>query len=782
MKKSKFMKLMSAFLAIALIGEFQVGSRVVLASEAEDEEAIETGAEDNGEAEPEVTLPEDEEVPGEGEETTDPEEEVILPEIEVEDAVVPQWQDFCDEEPLPEGSYVPGQILFSVIQYGSTGDQLCETSPVCEDLGISNAKSIASVSADGIASVDGVDPVEVIYLAEVETDDILAYSKYLRADERIIHADPNYISYIDDEGDAGESYLDSRIPVSSSEATTIANKCWYMKAINVEYAWARITNHNPGEGVVVAVIDTGVYTGHADLKNQMWRNPREIAGNGIDDDGNGYVDDVFGARTCDTSYNGNISDTWGHGTFVSGLIAAQGGNNTGIVGVAYGAKIMAVKASTGRTLSDDAIIRGIQYSFTMGANVINMSFSGTVYSATKELVCQQASNTAVLVAAAGNSSCVTSDYPYSSSSKRDYYPAAFSCVLGVMASTSSNTLADFSNWDYTGNKYQLIAPGANIYSTTYSGGYDYDNGTSFSSPITAGAAAMVLGEYPGQSPTFVKNMLLQTQKTTKFSSCKAGYFKHLDLSYCNWKPAPSTPLVNFATRLYTKALGRTADPAGVNDWACALRDGATGAAVAHGFFFSTEFTSKKLSNTEFVKRLYRTFFDREADTAGLNAWVKALNQGASREQVFMGFVNSVEWANLCCKYGIVSGGQASPNITPNAATIKFVTSLYTNCLGRKPDAAGLDAWSRALSNRQGTGAQVARGFFNSPEFINKKYSNSAYIKILYRVFLGREGDAAGINSWLNAMSKGATRDQVLDGFAKSSEFVTMCEKAEIIPF
>ena len=247
--------------------------------------------------------------------------------------------------------------------------------------------------------------------------------------------------------------------------------------------------------------------------------------------------------------------------------------------------------------------------------------------------------------------------------------------------------------------------------------------------------------------------------------------------------APTDKTVAFVKRLYTCCLGRNGEIKGIADWSIALANKKyTGKEVAQKFFFSTEFKNKNLDNTEFVKRLYRTFFDREADTAGLNAWVKALNQGASREQVFMGFVNSVEWANLCCKYGIVSGGQASPNITPNAATINFVTRLYTLCLGRNPDAAGLDAWARALSNRQGTGAQVARGFFNSTEFLNKKYSNTNYVKILYRVFLGREADTNGLNSWVTALSKGSSRDSVLDGFAKSPEFVAMCDKAGIIPY
>lgn len=130
-------------------------------------------------------------------------------------------------------------------------------------------------------------------------------------------------------------------------------------------------------------------------------------------------------------------------------------------------------------------------------------------------------------------------------------------------------------------------------------------------------------------------------------------------------PAPSkeSGVEGFCERLYTIALGRASDPKGKSDWVAVLKDGsATGADVAYGFFFSPEFVGKGLSNKEYVTRLYRTFMDREPDAAGFNAWVKALDEGAPREKVFAGFTNSVEWANICQRYGIRSGGSANPTI------------------------------------------------------------------------------------------------------------------------
>ncbi|MCQ2528509.1 MAG: DUF4214 domain-containing protein [Saccharofermentans sp.] len=240
----------------------------------------------------------------------------------------------------------------------------------------------------------------------------------------------------------------------------------------------------------------------------------------------------------------------------------------------------------------------------------------------------------------------------------------------------------------------------------------------------------------------------------------------------------------FCERLYTCALGRASDPSGVKAWADALRGGADGAKVARGFFFSPEFEGKNLDNKEYVTRLYKTFMDREPDAAGLNAWVEALEKGASREKVFDGFVNSVEWANICFKYGIRSGGTAAPTVRvePSASILAFAERLYTTCLGRSADPSGLKAWADALANREGSGAKVAHGFFFSEEFINKKFDNGEFVRRCYLTFMDREPDKDGYDAWVKALNDGATREQVFNGFTQSPEFVAICEKAGIIAY
>ncbi|MCQ2529212.1 MAG: DUF4214 domain-containing protein [Saccharofermentans sp.] len=249
-------------------------------------------------------------------------------------------------------------------------------------------------------------------------------------------------------------------------------------------------------------------------------------------------------------------------------------------------------------------------------------------------------------------------------------------------------------------------------------------------------------------------------------------------------PKPDTGVYGFCERLYTCALGRSSEPAGVKSWVDAINGGADGAQAARGFFFSDEFKNKNLDDSEYVTRLYKTFMDREPDAAGLKAWVDALDGGASREKVFDGFINSQEWANVCFKYGIKSGGSASPSIRlePSAEILAFAERLYTICLGRPADASGLKAWAEALANREGSGAKVAHGFFFSEEFVGKDYDNGEFVRRCYLTFMDREPDAGGYAAWVEALDKGATREQVFNGLVKSPEFVALCEKAGIIAF
>ena len=155
--------------------------------------------------------------------------------------------------------------------------------------------------------------------------------------------------------------------------------------------------------IVVAVIDTGVDYNHEDLAANMWTNSREIPGNDIDDDGNGYVDDVHGIDATNPEQAGNPMDDHGHGTHVAGIIAAQGDNGVGGMGVAYNVQIMALKAAQySGVLASTDIAEAIYYATAQGADIINMSFGGYSRSSVEEDALAVAFGQAVLVAAAGN--------------------------------------------------------------------------------------------------------------------------------------------------------------------------------------------------------------------------------------------------------------------------------------------------------------------------------------------------------------------------------------------
>jgi subtilisin family serine protease len=257
---------------------------------------------------------------------------------------------------------------------------------------------------------------------------------------------------------------------------------WFHDNAKIWKAWDFL-NHNgvyPGgsQDIVVAVIDSGVDYLHEDLAANMWVNPDEIAGNGIDDDGNGFVDDIHGVSVVSNPnmHSGDPIDQHGHGTHVAGIIAAQGFNGKGGVGVAFNTRVMAVRAAQySGVLTMDDIAEGIMYAVENGAEVINMSFGGYTESVLVQDALEVALHQAVLVAAAGNDGA---DIPM--------FPGALSYVLSVGASTPADGKASFSN-----SGYDIMAPGVSIHSTLPGNQYASWSGTSMATPVISGVAALM---------------------------------------------------------------------------------------------------------------------------------------------------------------------------------------------------------------------------------------------------------------------------------------------------
>jgi len=279
----------------------------------------------------------------------------------------------------------------------------------------------------------------------------------LQGDPAVETAEPNYLRWFTA---TPNDPLFPQLWALQNTGQTVNNTAGTAGAdIRFPAAWSLA---RPATGtVVVAVLDSGVDYTHPDLASNMWVNPGEIPGNGLDDDGNGYVDDVYGYDFRDGT--ANPSDSGYHGTHVAGTIAAAGNNQQGVIGVNYQARIMALRASNdGNTLTDAAIIEGLQYAVmmkTQGVNIvaINMSFGGGSFSSTEQAAIQAAGD-------AGIVACVSAGNDGSNNDTTPVYPASYhlSNMLVVAASEQHDSLASFSNYGAT--SVDLAAPGVNILS------------------------------------------------------------------------------------------------------------------------------------------------------------------------------------------------------------------------------------------------------------------------------------------------------------------------------
>ncbi len=229
---------------------------------------------------------------------------------------------------------------------------------------------------------------------------------------------------------------------------------------------------------------------------------------------------------------------------------------------------------------------------------------------------------------------------------------------------------------------------------------------------------------------------------------------------------------SFVERMYTVALGRTSDPWGKADWSNQLMllmaDGAT---LAEGFIMSEESQGRGLSDEEYIDVLYKTFFNRAADEGGKQNWLNHLESGKSRRFVLAGFANSDEFNRLCQDYGIKRGYlDVSNEPVLNAGVYRFVSRLYDKVLDRGSDREGIVYWTQCIMNGSRSPEEVAKNFFLSEEYVKKNTTDKQYVITLYRTFMDRDPDEQGIKYWLNTLSGGATRESVLEGFARSPEF------------
>ncbi len=286
---------------------------------------------------------------------------------------------------------------------------------------------------------------------------------------------------------------------------------WGIERIQAPEAWTHTTGSND---VIVAVIDSGIDTSVAQLQGKIWINPGEIAGNGIDDDHNGYVDDVHGwdFRDNDASSLTGSKIHW-HGTFVAGIVAAQPGKDKA-AGVAPGVQIMDLRLLDSKNLfygSDwGKFAKAIAYAVDNGADIINMSIyaNGKPPLVFEQALRRAAKHGVIVVGIAGNDG-----------KSQVSYPGKYPSVLAVSATDQADHLASFSNY---GTDVAVAAPGEKVTSIFPGGHVGTSSGTSFAAPHVTGTLALILSSHPGissmQAITLLENTSNQLGDSVRFGA------------------------------------------------------------------------------------------------------------------------------------------------------------------------------------------------------------------------------------------------------------------------
>ncbi len=303
---------------------------------------------------------------------------------------------------------------------------------------------------------------------------------------------------------------------------------WYLSHIGAPEAW----QYSLGmENVPIAIIDSGIDLDHPDLKDNIWRNVYEVAGDGVDNDGNGYVDDIVGWDFVDSD-NDPSPHTYGdysllganHGTISAGLASAKGDNRIGIVGVAWQVPIMPIRALDSNGVGDpNDVARAVDYAVNNGAKVINLSFVGSTYSSRLNHALRRAYDSGVfVVAAAGNA---PDNGEADNLDRNPLYPVCFdrdsnvNYVYGVAATDADDLKAEFSNYGAAcidisapGERIistQVVVPGSMDFVEAYGG---YYSGTSVAAPLVSGLVSLMFSLDSALTPKRVMNILTETSE------------------------------------------------------------------------------------------------------------------------------------------------------------------------------------------------------------------------------------------------------------------------------
>lgn len=440
------------------------------------------------------------------------------------------------------GTEIAFSFLFVFVAYAATAQEADNTHQA-------NVEQVSQHIAAQIEAVD--DTIETVDGTEQKTDELIVKLNDHTSEETvrelmqgaediesILHTENDtYIKVVVPEGqkEATIEQLDQAADVEVEpnyvrRATLVPNDTRYSSqwhhdsdeaGVRSQAAWNTQTG---SDDVVVAVIDSGVDTDHEDLADNMWLNPGEVADNGIDDDNNGFVDDVYGYDFVDSDGNPNpapdgvddddyagVDTSVEHGTHVAGIIGATGNNAAGIAGVSWDVSIMGVRVLNDEGSGTDSdIVGGIEYAAANGADIINLSLGGYGASSILQDAIEAAANDGVLIIAAVGNDAVSID-------SNEFYPACYDSYVTAVSSTGATGLASsFSNFANGDDCLVDIAgPGELIYSTLYTDDaefgfttdYGYMTGTSMATPVVSGVAALLKAQDSTLDRVSMNNLL-----------------------------------------------------------------------------------------------------------------------------------------------------------------------------------------------------------------------------------------------------------------------------------
>ena len=413
-----------------------------------------------------------------------------------------------------QNDYAPNTVLVGLRK--PSGRRAAAAANVFEGINIASAESLMTFADEneGITpfSVNGADvdtePSKGAFVEEqtgvyeivklnLAGQDVLDAIEILKENPQVVYAEPDYL------------YTPSAVPNDPSLSSQ-----WAWEQIHAFEAWGIATG---SADVVVGIVDSGMDYDHIDLANNIWTNPGEIPDNGIDDDGNGYIDDVHGWNFC--FKNNNPDDENGHGTHIAGTIGAVTNNGEGVAGINWNVKLVPLKASYNGYLQHSDIISAIKYATKENIPILNNSYGGNSYNTSMYLAIAQYPG--LFVAAAGNDAAnndMISHYP------SDYQ---LSNIISVANTNITDSLSYTSN--YGPNTVDIGAPGSDIWSTYLDDGYRYASGTSMAAPHVTGAAALLKSYRPELETRDLKKIILESGDDIPWIADKIVTGKRLNL-------------------------------------------------------------------------------------------------------------------------------------------------------------------------------------------------------------------------------------------------------------